>query len=354
MSSTFPQFYLHYDIKNDRTLKVDRSSEIEEAFVLAIPLEEATSRRLLSGEINETNLIVNKYADVPYAVDKALFPTNAEFFFVFSLETLNIQKIIANPPDLAALAEQNQGFVKIEARCAFSVLAGDTSFKDWEISTNDEGETIVSFISKDSVGSNLFKNRTDFLSMTEINMLENKAYDKNTIQKLCEITVNYIDNCVTVDCAVLHDRDRPVEHFADFFIAVTNKNDPSFLIKKINLASGMKIKLEFGGKRIEQMSFFTSRFHLRSSKVTVVNHISGTVKVSFKEKILEISNDLSFGETLPEVKLILMNKYDQSAVYRTIKLTAPGTLKFACPTVEPQLIDVDSINISKKFIHIIR
>lgn len=351
---TFPQFYLHYDIKQDRTIKVDRSNEVTEAFTLAIPLEESISRRLLSGEINESNLIVNKYAECPYVIEKALFPKNAEFFFIFSLDTLKIQKVVVNSLDAAALQAEGKGYVKIESRAAFSVLAGDTNFNDWEIVTGDDGEIGVVFCAKDSESSSLFKNRTDFLSLAEIDPLANKDYDKNTFKKLCEITVNYIDSCVIIDCASLNETDRPVEHFSDFFIAVTNKNDPSFLIKKIDLESGKKIKLEFVGKRLENMSFFTSRFHLRSTKINVVNKISGEIRVTFDQNSVEVENDLVFGDTLPNVKLVLKNKYDQSAVYRTIKLTEPGKLRFSCPSVDPKTIDVDSINISKKFIRIIR
>ena len=345
----FPQFYLHYDTKTDKTLKVDRDSTVEGPFVLAIALEEELSKKLLSGEIPESALIVNKYADPPYVIDKALFPKDADFGVLFNLDSLEITKITAKKPSVETLTANRQGFAPVDNRVAFSILAGDTIFGYWKIRNDDDGHPTVVYEPIDGInGSSLFKHRVDFLSLAEIPITKSKKADKS-IPKLCDIRVDYIDNSVTIECA-----NQTEEHFSDFFLAVTNKNDPSYLIKTIQFAPGKKFKLEFTGKRLDEMSFFTSRFHLRNTQIDILNHFTGGIKVEFKKKKIVVKNNLTFNANLSAVTIILRNKYDRSQVYRALSIGDNNPIEIACKSIDPKVIEIDSLNISKKFITISR
>lgn len=345
----FPQFYLHYDTKTDKTLKVDRDNTVEGPFVLVIALEEELSKKLLSGEIAESALIVNKYADPPYVIDKALFPKDADFGVLFDLDSLEITKITAKKPTGDALMANRQGFAPVDNRIAFSILAGDTGFGDWKIRNDDDGHPIVVHEPVDEInGSSLFKHRVDFLTLAEIPITKSRNTDKS-IPKLCDICVDCIRNSITIECS-----NQTEEHFSDFFLAITNKNDPSYLIKTIQFAPGKKFKLEFNGKRLDEMSFFTSRFHLRNTQIEVLNNFTGRINVEFKKKKIIVKNDLTFNANLSTVTIILRNKYDRSQVYRALSIEDNSPIEIACNSVDPKVIEIDSLNISKKFITISR
>lgn len=345
----FPQFYLHYNTKTDKTLKVDRDNTVEGPFVLAIALEEELSKKLLSGEMSESSLIVNKYADPPYVIDKALFPKDADFGVLFDIDSLEITKITAKKPTAEALVANRQGFAPVDNRVAFSILAGDTGFSDWKLINGVDGQPVVIYEPIDKInGSFLFKHRVDFSSLYEIPITKSKNVDKS-IPKLCDIRVDYINNSITIECA-----NQTEEHFSNFFLAVTNKNDPSYLIKTIQFAPSKKFKLEFAGKRLEEMSFFTSRLHLRNTQIGVLNHFTGGIKVEFGRKKIIIKNDLAFNANLPAVTIILRNKYDRSQVYRALSIGDNSPIEIECKSIDPKVIEIDSLNISKKFITISR
>jgi len=345
---SFPQFYLHYDTQNDKTLKVDRDDETSDPFVIAIKLEEAISKRLLDGSLTDDQLIVNQYATPPYVIDKSLFPKQSEFFVVFSVDTLELQKVVVKKPEKKELDENKQNFVVVDTRVAYSLLAHDTTFEDWKVVTNN-GVVALAYSPKgEDDGSNLFKNRIDFLSFAEIDTSLSRHVEKSK-NRICEIDFDYAENSIVARCANVSP-----EAFNDFFLAITNKNDPSFLIKLIQFKRDQTFKLNFSNCKLTEMSFFTSRFHLRSTDINVLNNIKGEVKVNLSGDKIVISNNLSFGETLPEAVLVLKNKYDSSIVYRTITLKDNTTLKFSNPSIDPDELDIFPLKISKNFISIFR
>lgn len=348
---SFPQFYLHYSLKEDKTLLVDRSEKLETEvpFVISIPLQEELTRKLLNGELSSNDIIVNKYATPPYALDKTQFPVNAKYHFVFDSHTQQIEKIITKEPDFSELSKDSKYAVKIDGRIAYSVLCGDTNFSDWEIKKNDEDALEAVFSPKSGVHvSSLFKNRIDFLSLSELVLTSSKPYEKNE-QRLCEIDVDHLTNSMSIKCA-----DVDKKYFNEFFLAVTNKNDPSYLLKLITFEPNSTTTVNFDGKLLSDMSFFSSRYHLRNTEINVRNCFSGMVYTKIFDDRIEICNTLSFGESLPEVSLILRNKYDKTKVYRTIKLKDNTDLIFALNGLDPSLIEIDTVKISKKVIHITR
>lgn len=345
----FPQFYLHYDAKTDKTLKVDRESETSAPFVVVIALDEELARRLLNGDVNEANLMVNKFANPPYVVDKGMFPIGSSFNLIYSSETLKIHKIVAKTPNYAELKANKQSCIEVDPRCALSLLAGDTSFDDWEILIDGTGQVQVMYDQQNNEASNLFKNRTDFLSLAEIDMLKSKEKQKSQFPKICDIVVNYLENSIEITGMAADP-----EYFKDFFIAVTNKNDPSFLIKKIVIKPSTSYKFEFSGKKIDEMSFFTSRFYLPNMKIEVVDKCEGQVLVTIKNNLIIVENSIQFSDTFTNAVLVLNDKYDKSRVFRTIQLTKPGILEFDCSNIDPTIIEVNSSKLSKKFITVNR
>ena len=345
---SFPQFYLHYDTQKDKTLKVDRTEETTEPFVIAIKLEEAISKRLLDGSLVDDQLIVNPYATPAYVIDKSMFPKQSEFFVVFAIDTLELQKVVVKEPTKKELDENKQSFVRVDTRVAYSLLANDTTFDDWKIVTNNGVIALAYAPRGEDDGSALFKNRIDFLSFAEIDTSMSRHVEKAK-QRICEIDFDYAENSIEVRCANVS-----TDAFTDFFLAITNKNDPSFLIKLIQLERDKTFRLTFRNCKLSEMSFFTSRFHLRSTDVTILNNIKGEVKVNLNGDKIVISNDLSFGDTLPEAVLVLKNKYDSSIVYRTITLKNNNTIRFSNPSINPDELDVFPLKISKNFISIFR
>lgn len=344
----FPQFYLHYDTKNDKTLKVDRSDETTEPFVTAIKLEEEISKRLLDGSLTDDQLIVNPYANPAYVIDKSMFPKQSEFYVVFAIDTLELQKVVVKEPTKKELDENKHSFVRVDTRVAYSILANDTTFDDWKIVTNNGTIALAYAPRGENDGSALFKNRIDFLSFAEIDTSMTRHVE-TAKQRICEIDFDYAENSIEIRCANV-----PAESFNDFFLAITNKNDPSFLIKLIQLERDKTFKLNFRNCKLSEMSFFTSRFHLRSTNINILNNIKGEVKINVSEDGIVISNDLHFGDTLPEAVLVLKNKYDSSIVYRTITLKNNKTLRFSNPSITPDELDVFPLKISKNFISIFR
>ena len=346
---SFPQFYLHYDSKNDKTLKVDRDKTTEGPFVIAIELEESMSKRLLDGSLVAEQLMVNQYADPPYAIDKSLFPKQSDFYVIFSIDTFELQKVVVKTPSKKMLDENKQSFLKVDTRVAYSLLANDTSFADWKIVTGDKGEVALAYApaAKDD-GSNLFKNRIDFLSFAEIDTSISKDVEKK-LTGICEMIFDYANNSLEVRCAAVDN-----ESFRDFFLAITNKNDPSFLIKMIQFERDKTFKVTFRNRKLSEMSFFSSRFHLRNTRIQILNKVQGNVSIRFDKKQIIVSNSLEFGPTLPEVVLVLNNKYDSSIVYRTITLKDNSSIKFSNSSIDPDELDVFPLKISKNFISIIR
>lgn len=343
----FPQFYLHYDTKNDKTLKVDRSDETTEPFVTVIKLEEEISKRLLDGSLTDDQLIVNPYANPAYVIDKSMFPKQSEFYVVFAIDTLELQKVVVKEPTKKELDENKHSFVRVDTRVAYSILANDTTFDDWKIVTND-GAITLAYTPRENEASSLFKSRIDFLSFAEIKTSMTRHVETRN-QRICEIDFDYAENSVEVRCANI-----PEESFNDFFLAITNKNDPSFLIKLIQLEKDKTFKLNFSNRKLSEMSFFTSQFHLRSTDINILNNIKGGVKINFSDDKITISNDLSFGQTLSDVVLVLKNKYDSSIIYRTITLKNNETVKFSNPSIDPDELDVFPLKISKNFISVFR
>lgn len=346
---SFPQFYLHYDTKEDKTIKVDRETTTENPFVIAIALEEALTRKLLDGTLTTENLIVNQFADPPYVIDKSLFPKETDFYVIFSTETAQLQKVVVKKPNKKTLDESKQNFIKVDTRVAYSLLSNDTTFDDWQILTTERGELAISYtpIKNDDI-SNLFKNRIDFLSFAEIDISRAKEVN-NQLLKICEMIFDYAENSLEIHCADVED-----ESFKDFFLAITNKNDPSYLFKILRFGRNKSFKLSFKDKNIRDLSFFSSRFHLRNTKIQSLNNVKGKIQVKINKKELIVSNTLELSEDLPEVALVLKNKYDSSIVYRTITLKDNKTLKFSNPSIQPDELDVFPLKISKNFISIFR
>jgi hypothetical protein len=102
------------------------------------------------------------------------------------------------------------------------------------------------------------------------------------------------------------------------------------------------------------MSFFTSRFHLRNTQIDILNHFTGGIKVEFKKKKIVVKNNLTFNANLSAVTIILRNKYDRSQVYRALSIGDNNPIEIACKSIDPKVIEIDSLNISKKFITISR
>ena len=346
---SFPQFYLHYNSKDDKILGVTREDKNDDPFVILIRLEESMSKKLLNGEMSEMDLIVNKYANPPYALDKRVFPKDQSYYLLFDVDTQDIQKIQVKKPDPVLLKQSKQDFAEVDSRVAYSILAGDTTFQDWKITKNVMGELSAVYDPADgTIASSLFKNRIDFLSLVEIDLSAARKHDKS-MKRMCEISVDQADNSITITCDELAD-----EAFKEFFIAVTNKNDPSYLIKMIQLAPKKVVKIEFVGNRLENMSFFTSRFHLRNSDISIKNLFTGTASVKFSKNDVTISNNLSFNDHFTDMTIILKNKYDHTIVYRTVNIVDNNPISFALNSLDPDIIDIDALKLSKKFITVSR
>jgi len=345
---SFPQFYLHYDTKEDLVLGVDRNPIEGHLYAINIELPEELSKKLLNGEMSASEVIVNKYADPPYAIDKNLFPKDATFHLIFNTETLAAVKISAKRSDPAVLSKEKLDQIEVDSRIAYSILSGDSNLDDWDISSNTEGKTIVRFTPKSGQVSNLFKNRIDFTSLSEIDTSTYKAAEKN-LPRLAEVEIDYAANVVLIKTPNMDP-----SFYADFFIAITNKNDPSYLIKMITMQPGKTIHLRFSRRHLKEMSFFSSRFHLRNTEIMVKNYFSGSIDMSFKGKKLIVLNDLKFSLDFPEAVIILRDKYDKTRVYRTIKLETQDKRVFNLGNIDPAQIEVEPINISKKFINVTR
>jgi hypothetical protein len=346
---SFPQFYLHYNVKTDSVIQVTREAKVEQNFVIAIPLTDTLSKALLAGTINECDLLVNKYAHPPTVIDKSMFPKDLSYYFIFSVDNQEIVKIMVKKPDPSELAKNKQNSVEIDNRIAYSILSGDTSFSDWVVVIEDDGKVSVNSQAQCVRASNLFKHRIDFLSLAEISLAPKKA-ETSGLPKLCDIIVNFAENTLSVKCP-----DISKDYFKDFFLAVTNKNDPSYLIKYLEFKPNDIVNLSFKDKKLKDISFFTSRFHLRNSAIMVLNKITGEIIVTFNEDTILVENNLEFNEELPNAVIVLKNKYDSSQVYRTITLTDNSSRTFKCPkSVDLSAIEVDTVKLSKKFIKIIR
>ena len=349
---SFPQFYLHYDLKNDKILAVDRSDKNDNVYAMIIPLDEQMSKGLLSGSLSEMDIIVNKFATPPYALDKSKFPKNQKFYTIFSTETLTPIAINSSAPNEPTLRENSQWYVEVETRVAYSLLNGDTIFTDWLVETTHAGEYFLKYSPKDEMSENsVFKNRVDFISLVDIDLKTPKSVDEQTNFKICDIIVDHVENKFTVNC-VSSDPD----HYKDFFIAITNKNDPSYLIKMLDLAPGKSQEIEFSGSKIDDLSFFTSRFHLRNTQIEVLEsrkwkfdffleQMDDTLKVEIKES-------LEAKDVNHEAVMVIKDKYDSNNVLRTLKLTAGKQMNFETKKIDADSFDVVPLNFSKKLITI--
>ena len=349
--STFPDFFLHFDTKERKTLKVDRSAESEGAFTIAIKLEEALAKKLLNGVISETNLLVNHYAVPPYVIDKTFFPENQNFYFLY-LNTSFVVVQLVTQLDRVTMKENNQSAVKIEELIAYSILTGETAFNDWKVSFSRTGEPIVDLSDEKSGlrSSTLFNNRTDFISLVEINLREGRAKGNSWAQKICTIMVDHFENSITIKA-----EQHPIDDlFKDFIVAITRKNDPSYLIKKLNVQNGQKLKLVFDEVRLSDLSFFSSKYHILHSDVIVKNKSHGSVEILVSTDKVVLRNDIMFGPDYKECSVFLRNKYDKSQVYTVLKLVIPGKMVIVDDSLDFSHVDFDIPSISKHNTKIIR
>ena len=344
------QLYLHYDVKNDRIIKLDDDRSTEIPFIVVIALDEQKSRLVHSGALDITNFVVNKYADPIYLLDKSQFPEGVSYFLTFDIETRNVLSVSTSEPNANFLIEQKQSMMNIDPLIAFSILSGETSLSNWEISSKSGSDINVSLKRFKSTGT-LFRNRIDFDSFAEIDISTNKLeIDNSALPKICEIDFNFTDNSVCFKCEDLDDG-----YFANFFIAITKKNDPSYLIKTIDLSSKKQITFVFDTLPLHELSFFTSRFHLSNSIVNVNCQYTGNVIITVKPCSIKITNDISFSNVFPSASILLKNKYDDSIIYRNVVLTDNNPVIIKCDsTFDVNNIDFDSLKISKHFISILR
>ena len=349
--STFPDFYLHYNVKDRKILKVDREAEASEDLVITIKLEEALAKKLLQGIISETNLLVNHYANPPYVIDKSFFPENQAFYLLYKSDSLEVVQLVTQV-DRVQVKAMNLSAVEVDELVAYSVLTGETSFADWEIRTTHTGEPFAHLSDAKSAtkSSSLFNNRTDFLSLVELDLFESKEKEKTGLQKVCTILINHFENSVTI----ISEQHKSDDLFQDFIIAITKKNDPSYLIKKLNVRNGKTIKLAFDSINIRDLSFFSSKFHIRNSDIQVQNVVSGQLTIRTKGSKVLITNDSVFDKTLTECKVFLRNKYDKSQVYSVVKLTKSGKVTVKAANLDLTHVDFDVPSISKNHIKIIR
>ena len=349
---SFPQFYLHYDAKNDKILAVDRSDKNDNVYVILIPLDESMSKGLLAGSLSEMDIIVNKFANPPYALDRSKFPKNQKFYILFSTDDLLPFALNSTPPNESELKKNNQWYIEVETRIAYSLLNSDTTFADWSVNMTRDGECYLKYSPKDGMSeSNVFKNRVDFISLVDLDLRTSKNIDDRSGLKICDIIVDHVENKFSIHCVSNNS-----EHYQDFFIAITNKNDPSYLIKMIDLKPALRQDIVFSDNKIEDLSFFTSRFHMRNTQVEVIeswegkfdfflDQIDDTLKVGIKASLEAKDNN-------PEVLMVLKDKYDDTNVLRTLKITSNDELNFETKKIDVDSFDVVPLNFSKKLITI--
>lgn len=349
--STFPIFYLHYNVKERKILKVDREADPAEDLVITIQLEEALAKKLLNGVISENNLLVNHYANPPYVIDKTFFPENQAFYLLYKNETQEVVQLVTQV-DRVQMKTHNLSSVVVDELVAYSILTGETSFCDWEIRTTHTGEPFAHLSDAKSAtkSSTLFNNRTDFLSLVEINLFEDKPKEKTGLQKICTISINHFENSVTI----VSEQHKSDDLFQDFIIAITKKNDPSYLIKKMNVKNGKTVKLVFDSINIRDLSFFSSKFHIRNSDIEIQSIITGELVIRAKDSNVLITNDFVFDKTLKDCRVFLRNKYDKSQVYSVVKITKPGKITVNAANLDLSHVDFDVPSISKNHIKIIR
>ncbi len=349
--STFPLFYLHYNVKERKILKIDREAESSEDLVITIQLEEALAKKLLNGIISETNLLVNHFATPPYVVDKTFFPENQKFYLLYKNDTQESIQLVTQI-DRVQMKAQDLSAVEVEQLVAYSILTGETAFSDWEILKTHQGEPFahLSDAKSGSKSSSLFNNRTDFLSLVELDLFNDKPREKTGLQKICTITINHFENSVSI-VSETHKSD---DLFIDFIMAITKKNDPSYLIKKLNVKNGQRLKFVFDSIDIRDLSFFSSKFHIRNTDIEVQNADTGTVEIRVLPTKVLISNDFSFEKGRPPCKVFLRNKYDKSQVYSVVSLTKPGKITVNAGALDLNDVDFDAPSISKNHIKIIR
>jgi hypothetical protein len=328
------------------TVKVDRSDDNEDIFVRVIPLEEDLSRRLLSGELSDADLIVNTYVREPTVLEKRLIPEGVQFVVIISTKTLEIIRVTTI--DQASQLNEDEYVIEIPSLVALSLLSDEVNFNEWKVEKTIDSYT-VKFRSDSLKKSELFRNRTDLISLIELNP-EDESNAVGNIN-LCSITFDSITNSLIIEST----RSTNPEYFKGYFLAVTRKNDPSHLIKYIKIENNTNVKLDFGSHLFKEYSFFSSRFHILNSNVVVNGRIDGSLTVNISPTTITVNNSLVLNNGTKAI-LIIKNKFDPSEVYRQIKLNEKfGALEFLTGgKIDSRYIDVDVIGISKNYLKLER
>lgn len=317
---SFPTFFLHFCTKELKVHGITRDQTTEGDYVIAIALDEQTTRKLLNGEIHETNLIVNHYAEPPYVIDKTNFP-DQDFFVTYQNSDLQITQL-STSIDKASLSANDLSFIKVNEIIAFSILTSETSYNDWEIKFTKSQEPYVTLKDTHSSlkSSSLFSARTDYLSLVEIDVKAEKDQEKTGLPLLAKISFDHHLNEVTIQSESL----KSTEVFEDFSIAITKKGDPSFLIRLVKIENGKLQKIFFGNNQLSDFSFFSSKFHIRNCKIVVKSLKNETINISKNDFQLTVEY-LSDQEL--EQTVILHDKFDLSQVYSAHRLTPNSTTK---------------------------
>ena len=106
----------------------------------------------------------------------------------------------------------------------------------------------------------------------------------------------------------------------------------------------------FDGLRIENLSFFTSKFHIRNTAISVVGETTGYVDIEVQGSKIIIDNSITGVGADPEFFIVLKNKYDHTQVYRSFKFTEPKRIIIEDHNFDTSLVEFDTLKISKNFI----